>query len=95
MKRLNKMWIGTLMGILVPFIALVIYQQIKFTSISLLEFFRAYEQIGVLSHVISLAVIPNLLVFFGFIQFNFLKAARGVLLSTFLFAFTVLIMRFI
>ncbi len=89
------MWIGTVGGILLPFISLFIYHAIKFSDISFSEFLASYARIGVLTHVISLAVIPNLLLFFAFIQANFLRGARGVLLATFLFAFAVLIIRFV
>jgi len=92
--RINRMWVGTLFGILVPVLALVIYQQAKFEDLSFLDFLKSYFKIGILTHVISLAVIPNLLLFFGFVNTDNLKAARGVLLSTFIFAFTVLILRF-
>ncbi len=92
--RINRMWVGTLLGIGIPILALLIYQQAKFGSLGLFEFLRTYFQMGILTHIISLSVIPNLLVFFGFINRDYLKAARGVLLATFIFAFTVLIIRF-
>lgn len=89
------MLIGSVLGILVPFISLLLYVEIKFDELSLIDFLQGYLKLGILTHVISLAVLPNLLVFFIFIQTNLLKAARGVLLATFLFAFTVLIIRFL
>lgn len=95
MRKLNNIWIGTVAGIVLPFISLLIYHAFKFADISFGEFLASYQKIGVLTHVISLAVIPNLLLFFAFIQMNYLRGARGVLLATFLFAFAVLIMRFV
>ncbi|MEA1875650.1 MAG: hypothetical protein U9N86_02185 [Bacteroidota bacterium] len=92
--RINNMWVGSLLGILVPVVVLVVYQQLKFEDLSFFDFLKSYFKIGILTHVISLAVIPNLLLFFGFVNTDNLKAARGVLLSTFIFAFTVLILRF-
>jgi len=90
----NKMWVGALLGILVPVLLLVVYQQLKFDDLSFVDFLKSYFKIGILTHVISLAAISNLLLFFGFVNTNNLKAARGVLLSTFILAFTVLIIRF-
>lgn len=93
-ENFNRMWVGTVLGIAVPFVSLLIYQALKFDSLSFVEFLRSYFRMGILSHVISLAVIPNLIVFFLFIHTDLLKSARGVLLATFLFAFTVLLLRF-
>lgn len=93
-ENFDRMWVGTVLGIAVPFVSLLIYQALKFDSLSFVEFLRSYFRMGILSHVISLAVIPNLIVFFLFIHTDLLKSARGVLLATFLFAFTVLLLRF-
>lgn len=94
MSRLNKLWIGLLFGLLVPAIALLIFYFVKYSDLSLIEFISTFKKQGILTHIISLAVIPNLLVFFGFIQKNYLLSARGVLLSTFIFTLIVLIIRF-
>jgi len=48
---------------------------------------------GVLTKFMSLAVIPNLLVFFIFIWQELLKAARGTLAATFVSAFLVLLVK--
>ena len=95
MKKLNNMLLGTVLGILIPLVALFAYVHLKFDDLTMTEFFRSYFKMGVLTHMLSLAVIPNLALFFIFIRTNRLKSARGVLFSTFLFAFTVLIIRFI
>ena len=88
------MWVGTLLGILLPVLTLLVYHQFKSDELRFFDFLKSYFEIGILTHVISLSVIPNLLLFFGFVNSDNLRAARGVLLSTFLFAFTVLILRF-
>ncbi len=94
MKRLNKPWLGLLAGLLVPVAAVTVFYFIRYSDLTLPDFLNAYRQLGILTHVISLAVIPNLMVFFGFIKLNFLNAARGVLLATFIFTLIVLIIRF-
>lgn len=93
-KKVNRMWVGTVLGIVVPAVSLLVYQQLKFDDLSFFEFIKTYFKIGILTHVISLSVIPNLVVFFAFVNTDYLKAGRGVLLATFIFAFTVLILRF-
>ncbi len=95
MKKFDKVWIGAILGIVVPLIAFVIFYFVRYSDLSLGEFLKVYKNLGILTHILSLSVLPDLLVFFGFIQMNYLKGARGVLLATFLFAFTVLIVRFV
>jgi len=93
-KRINRIPIGLVAGIMLPMLALSIYHRIRFENSNLWEFLQSFYQLDLLTHVISLAVIPNLLLFFGFINFNLLKAARGVLMATILMALLVVVLRF-
>jgi hypothetical protein len=85
---------GVLFGIIIPAVALYIFYKIKYDHMELGEFITSFHEMGILTHIISLSVIPNLVLFFLFMQRNYLKGGRGVLLATFLFAFLVLIIRF-
>ena len=85
---------GLGLGILLPAISLYIFYKVKYDQMELLEFLTSFHEMGILTHIISLSVIPELVLFFLFMQKNFLKGGRGVLLATFLFAFLVLIIRF-
>ena len=94
MRKLDKIIWGAVLGIVVPSLAVLIFYLLKYDNMSLGQFLRSFHQMGVLTHVVSLAVIPNLILFFAFMQKNYLRGGRGVLLATFLFAFLVLIIRF-
>jgi len=94
MKKLDKIIWGAMLGILLPAISLFIFHKVKYDHMQLWEFLRSFHRMGILTHVISLSVIPNLILFFLFMQKNFLKGGRGVLLATFIFAFLVLLIRF-
>jgi len=96
MKRdkLNNLWIGLAAGLIIPEIALTCYYFVRYSNLSLIDFFKVYKNLGILTHIISLSVLPDLLVFFLFIRKNLLKSARGVLLATLLFTFVVLCIRF-
>lgn len=94
MKRYNKMIWGLGLGILLPATTLYIFYKIKYDHMLLGEFLSSFHEMGILTHIISLSVIPNLVLFFLFMHKNFLKGGRGVLLATFLFAFLILIIRF-
>lgn len=91
----DKLWIGLVSGIVVPMIALSCYYFARYSDLSLVDFFQVYKNLGILTHIISLSILPNLLVFFLFIRQNNLKSARGVLMATFLFTFVVLCIRFL
>jgi hypothetical protein len=91
--NLNQVWIGMVLGLIIPFIALTCYYFARYSSLSLVDFVKVYKNLGILTHIISLSVLPNLLLFFLFIRQELLKSARGVLLATFLFTFIVLIIR--
>lgn len=89
------MWIGAAAGILLPLVALACYYFARYAGLSLAEFFKVYKNLGILTHIISLSVLPDLGLFFLFIRQNMLKGARGVLLATFLFTILVVCIRFI
>jgi hypothetical protein len=92
--NINKLWIGLVAGLAVPGIALTCYYFARYSDLSLIDFLKVYKNLGILTHIISLSVLPDLLVFFLFIRKNLLKSARGVLMATFLFTLTVLCIRF-
>ena len=92
--KLNKVWVGMAAGIIVPLIALACFYLARYSHLTLMEFFKVYRNLGILTHIISLSVLPDLLVFFLFIRQKYLKSARGVLLATFLLTFVVLCIRF-
>jgi len=92
--KLNSLWIGLAAGIIIPAIALTCYYFARYSNLSLVDFIKVYKNLGILTHIISLSVLPNLLVFYLFIHKNLLKSARGVVLATLLFTFVVLCIRF-
>jgi hypothetical protein len=90
----NTVWLGLVVGMLVPLASFMIFYLVRYGDLTLAEFIKVYKNLGILTHIVSLSVIPDLLVFWAFIRKNFLRSARGVLMATFLFTFIVLIIRF-
>ena len=84
---------GTLFGIFVPIITFLIVYFIMSGNQTLNEYLQRLIDRNIQGHFISISVIPNLLIFFIFIWLYKMKAARGVLLSTFLWAFVILAIR--
>ncbi|GAB4281601.1 MAG: hypothetical protein Kow0068_06070 [Marinilabiliales bacterium] len=92
--NLNKLWIGTIIGLLAPFITLIIVQKSNYKTLNLFEFIDLMQFMGIYTKILSLCVIPNLLFFFLFIWRNYLSSARGVLLATFIYAGIVIIYKY-
>ena len=84
---------GMLSGIFLPIITFLIVYFILSGHQTLNEYLERLIDRNIQGHVISISVIPNLLIFFIFIWLNKMKTARGVLLSTFLWAFLILAIR--
>ena len=92
--RLNKMYVGFVLGLLVPLMALLIFNLEAFGHLSAGEFLQQLISKKKLSAAISLGLIPNLLVFFIFIWLSYLYSARGVLAATLVFAILALITKY-
>jgi hypothetical protein len=94
-SKVNNIYLGIILGIIVPVITVLLAYKIRFNHYNLEEFFNLLVQRKVLSSLLSLCVIPNLLVFLIFIWLNYLYSARGVLLSTFLVGFIIVVVKFL
>lgn len=86
--------LGATLGLLAPAIAFFSYYFINYNYMTAEKFFK-YMQLGqITSAVTSLCVLSNLLVFFIFIWTKKYYSARGVLLSTFIYAALVCYLKF-
>ena len=93
--RLNTPAFGFIAGLLVPMLALVIFYFISSSDATFTEFIKFIVSRKKLSSLISLAVVPDLLIFFICIWLNYLYSARGVLAAVFLFALIVVLTKFL
>jgi hypothetical protein len=93
-KKFDTLLTGLIPGIVLPVLVLLVFWIVK-SKQTLGDFLVDFQQMGMLSKVVSLAAIPNLLLFFLFIWTNRNFAARGVIFATLLLAFLMLILKFI
>lgn len=91
----DRVWFGTLIGLIGPPIAFLLFCYFSLPDESVLEVIRRYHKLNVLTHVISLSVIVNLALFFLFLQKRKEKISRGILGSMFFFVLIVLILKFL
>jgi hypothetical protein len=94
-KKLDKLLIGTLIGIIMPLLVFGSIYLIRYHAVPIRQYISLLWSHQLLIKLLSLCAIPNLLFFMLFINTQRLRAARGVLLATFIFAFIVLIYRLI
>ena len=92
-KVRDKLFTGLLMGVIFPLIFLLIVIVIKKEENSISSYLHAVYSMGILSKLYSICLIPNLLLFFGFIRLEKMLLARGILFSMFVAAFVIGILK--
>lgn len=92
-NRFNNQLLGVVLGLILPVSSFLIIYLVLSDSLSLAEYFEKVKSTNVFTKLLSLAVLPNLLLFFIFIWLNFLKSARGILGATILSAFIIIILK--
>jgi hypothetical protein len=92
-KRFDTLLTGLIPGVLLPLVTLVIIWILQ-SEEGLLDFLQKFQQRQVLSKLVSLAALPNLLLFFLFIWTHRTFSARGVIFATLLLAFVMLVLKF-
>lgn len=97
MRKFDSILLGTLIGIVTSVIAVLafyIYFLIKYQLpfndyVSLLSHFHAFFY-----PIISLAGLPNLLIFYLFLNKEKFRTARGIILATFIIVAFVVVIKF-
>lgn len=90
----NQLIKGTLVGIIAPVVAFVVYVAFYLEK-EIIETLNTLIAIDRLTHAMSLSVLINLLIFFMKLKTNRERAARGVLLATILYGLTIAVLKFI
>lgn len=84
---------GLIPGLILPVVTLLGFWLFR-SGASLMQFLATFQNMGILSKILSLSVLPNLLLFFIFIWTRRNFSARGVIFATLLVAFVMLILKF-
>lgn len=95
LNRYDKMIIGWLVGTLLPIIIFLIFYKVKYPDLSVIVYVKSIWQMKIFLKLFSLCVFPNLGTFMIFLNQKSDRAARGVILATFMYAFFVLIAKLI
>ena len=88
-RRWNKFWIGLTLGIVLPLVVFLLVYVIGYSGISFAEFMEVATKMQALPKILSLCVIPNLVIFYFFLNKEFWYATRGVIAATILFTLAI------
>lgn len=83
------------MGLIVPVLTFFVIYMVKEADMNLRSYFDFLYSMKVLPKLMSLCLLPNLILFFGFMRLDKLRSARGIILSLFIFAIPILILKFV
>ncbi len=93
-KKFNTLLTGLIPALVLPALTLLVFWLIK-SDRGFVDFLVYFQEMKMLSKVVSLTAIPNLLLFFLFIWTKRNFSARGVIFATFLLAFVMLILKLV
>ena len=86
---------GTIVGVIAPIAAFIVYVAFFTENSDPIATYNKALSLGRSSHIMSLSVLINLLIFFMNIKTNRDQQARGILLATILYGITIAIIKFI
>jgi hypothetical protein len=94
-EKYDKIIVGVISGLVFPFVVGVIIYLFSSGHQSLHTYIGRVADSNIITHSISLCVFPNLLIFMIFNRFDMLRAIRGVLAMTIVWAVIVFGVKFL
>ncbi len=94
---IDKTWIGVILGLIFPIITAYLFYKLAYhgTPIPFDEFLEALIFIRGIGMLLAVSCLPNLALFSIFVNINKLKISRGLFLATMVFAFAIIVFKFI
>jgi len=90
----NKIWIGIVIGLFTAVLSIFILYLVRYTNMNLGDYFvLLYRSKRLLSPIVSIAGVPNLIIFFLFLNRHKYKTARGIIMATFILALMVVFIK--
>lgn len=93
-SKIDNLKLGLLFGIVAPVLTMLVIYLVQFSDYNLNELVDILVAKKVFTKIVSLCVIPNLALFFFFLNKNYYRSARGILSATIIFAIFVFISKF-
>ena len=93
-QKFDTVRVGALSGFLLPLIIGIVIYLFSSGDSGITEYYRKLSGSGIITHIVSLCVFPNVLIFLLFNWQDMLKAAKGVLGMTIAWAIFVFAIKF-
>lgn len=93
-EKYDKLSSGIISALLLPVITGLLMWLFSAGHQSLHSYFARVSEAGIVTHIITLCVLPNMLIFLIFNRFDMLRASRGVVGITIVWAIVVFMVKF-
>jgi hypothetical protein len=94
-KKLDSWAVGVSAGLILPIVSILIYWRVAYSFMDFYAFKNFLVLGRIYTQVMSLCIVPNLGLFFLFLQFDFYNSARGVMLASIVYTILNFILKFI
>ena len=81
-SKYNRLWLGLVLGLIIPITSLFVFSFFKSDVDGFISFLELVISISALSNILSLCAIPNLTIFYLFLNKELYYSARGVIFAT-------------
>jgi len=88
-ERFNNALSGVIGGLILPLIAFVIFYLVTRHGLSPGDYLRRMSEVGNVTEIMSVSVFMNIIIFLIFNRLDMLRASKGVLGITIVWAFAV------
>jgi len=92
--KYDKMTTGIMAGLLLPLVIGLIIYFFTAQGRTITEYVERILDARILTHSITICVFPNILIFLLFNRYDMLRASRGVLAITIIWAISVFLIKF-
>ncbi|MFO7574861.1 MAG: hypothetical protein R6W67_06855 [Bacteroidales bacterium] len=93
-EKYNRMITGVAAGIIVPVLVMTVFYLWKSGGMTVAEFLSRLVDTDVLTNTISVSVFANVFIFLLFNRLDMLRASRGILGITIVWAIMVFVLKF-
>ena len=94
-RRWNKFWIGLALGIVLPLAIFLLVYVVVYSKTPFGEFLGYALLMQALPKILSLCAIPNLAVFYLFLNKEYWRTTQGVIAATLLCTLAVVVIKFL
>lgn len=92
-EKYDKTFTGAVSGLLLPLLVGFFIYLFSADGLSLGGYLKKISETNIITHAISLCVFPNVVIFMIYNRFDMLKACRGVLAVTIMWAIVVFLVK--